>query len=62
MEVSAKRLKLEAEAFPLHAAVKRGSLEDVMYFLEKGVAVDEKDLDGFTPFALACRKRSKQIG
>jgi ankyrin repeat protein len=45
---------LEPEADPLHAAARRGCLKQVRDILKKGgVAVDAKDSEGFTPFAIA---------
>jgi ankyrin repeat protein len=49
---------MAAEASALHAAVERGSEEDVRDILSKSqVVIDARDSDGLTPFALACRER-----
>jgi ankyrin repeat protein len=61
MASAAKRKKVP-EAYPLHAAAKRGRPEEVRQILEAddAPAVDAKDAYGFTAFALACR--SQQVG
>jgi ankyrin repeat protein len=48
------------ELFPLHAAVERGSLEEVREQLKRGeIFVDDhRTSDNRTPFAIACRAKN----
>lgn len=45
----------------LHSACKRGILDAVKYFVEKGADMEAKDVRGITPLGYACRWGSLDV-